>query len=308
MPNHQNILVLGAGELGTQVLTSLARHPQNQSASISVLLRPSSISSSDPARVQKIESFKSLNITPIPGDIVTDTPEKLSEIFTPFDTVVSCTGFIAGKGTQLKITRAVLAAGVKRYIPWQFGVDYDVIGWGSGHELFDEQLDVRDLLRRQNRTKWVIISTGMFTSFVFEPSFGVVDIPSSRVTALGSWENRVTLTTPEDIGVITAEVVLGCESVETFADKAIYIGGDTVSYAQLAGLVERATGREFERRCLTTEEVKGELVTDPGNALRKYQLVFGMGRGVAWDLGETWNSKRGIRLITTEEWARKNLV
>ncbi|RJE17762.1 NmrA-like family [Aspergillus sclerotialis] len=282
MPNHQNILVLGAGELGTQVLTSLARHPQNQSTSISVLLRPSSISSSDPSRTQKMQTFKSLNITPIPGDIVTDTLEKLSEIFTPFDAVISCTGFIAGKGTQLKITQAVLAAGVKRYIPWQFGVDYDVIGRGSGHELFDEQLDVRHLLRQQNKTKWVIISTGMFTSFVFEPSFGVIDIPASKVTALGSWENRVTLTTPEDIGVITAEVVSGSESEKTFGDKATYIGGDTVSYAQLAGLVEKVTGREFERRCLTVDEVKGELVRDPENALRKYQLVFGMGRGVAW--------------------------
>jgi hypothetical protein len=48
-----------------------------------------------------------------------------------------------------------LDAGVKRYFPWQFGVDYDVIGGGSAQDLFDEQLDVRDLLRSQDRTEWL---------------------------------------------------------------------------------------------------------------------------------------------------------
>jgi hypothetical protein len=43
----------------------------------------------------------------------------------------------------------MLSAGVKRYLPWQFGVDYDVIGRGSAQTLFDEQFDVRDLLRGQ---------------------------------------------------------------------------------------------------------------------------------------------------------------
>jgi hypothetical protein len=41
----------------------------------------------------------------------------------------------------------VLQAGVERYVPWQFGVDYDVVGRGSGQEVFDEQSDVRDMLR-----------------------------------------------------------------------------------------------------------------------------------------------------------------
>jgi len=54
---------------------------------------------------------------------------------------------------------------VKRYFPWQFGVDYDVIGRGSAQDLFDKQLDVRHLLRGQSGTEWVVVSTGMFMSF-----------------------------------------------------------------------------------------------------------------------------------------------
>lgn len=303
-----SILVLGAGELGSQVLSSLARHNKRSPAKISVLLRPSSIASPDPQKAHQIRGLQNLNISLVPGDVVHDTLELLAALFTPFDTIISCTGFAAGKGTQLKITRAVLASGTKRYIPWQFGVDYDVIGRGSGYGLFDEQLDVRELLRSQMQTKWAIISTGMFTSFLFESSFGVVDLSRNSVCALGSWENRVTVTTAQDIGLATAEAVLGDDSDRVFSDRLVYIGGDTISYAQLAELVESVTGKTVGRRCLTVQGVEAELAKDPENALAKYQLVFGQGRGVAWDLAETWNSKMGMRFLTAEEWARRNLA
>ena len=90
------------------------------------------------------------------------------------------------------MVRATLQAGVKRYLPWQFGLDYDAIGRGSGQDLFDEQIDVRDLLRSQQgqegETEWVIVSTGLFLSFLFENGFFVDARDLERratVTALG---------------------------------------------------------------------------------------------------------------------------
>lgn len=99
-------------------------------------------------------------------------------------------GFVAGAGTQIKITRAVLEAGVSRYFPWQFGVNYDVVGKGSGQPVWDEQYDVRTLLREQNTTQWVIVSTGMFTSFLFEPAFDVVNLSENTINALGDGTRR----------------------------------------------------------------------------------------------------------------------
>ena len=107
-------------------------------------------------------------------DVAADTA-SLVTIMRRFDTVINCMGFVAGEGTQIRITRAVLDAKVRRYFPWQFGVNYDVVGKGSGQPVWDEQCDVRTLLREQNTTEWVIVSTGMFTSFLFEPAFDVVN-------------------------------------------------------------------------------------------------------------------------------------
>lgn len=81
----------------------------------------------------------------MPGDLAADSAEALASTFGSFHTVIGCTGFVGGAGTQRELASAVLDAGVRRYVPWKFGVDYDVIGRGSAQDLFDEQLDVRDL-------------------------------------------------------------------------------------------------------------------------------------------------------------------
>lgn len=62
---------------------------------------------------------------------------------------------------------------------------------------------------------WVVISTGMFTSYLFEPEFGVIDLPGRKVNALGTASNAVTLTTPEDIGAMTAQIVFHSPPFET---------------------------------------------------------------------------------------------
>jgi hypothetical protein len=49
---------------------------------------------------------------------------------------------------------------VPYYIPWQFGMDYKTIRRGFKRHMFDEQLDLRDLLRSQNTTRWLALPNG----------------------------------------------------------------------------------------------------------------------------------------------------
>jgi len=193
---------------------------------------------------------------------------------------------------------------VKRYFPWQFGVDYDAIGRGSAQDLFDEQLDVRDLLRSQDRMEWVIVSTGMFTSFLFEPSFGVVDLAQNTVHALGSWGNSVTVTTPKDIGALTAEIVFAEPRI---VNSVVFTAGDTVTYERLADIVESVLGRKTRRVEWSVPVLKDELVKDPNNPIKKYRVVFAEGRGVSWAVGKAFNAQRGIEVFDVERWARENL-
>jgi hypothetical protein len=292
--DRQNILVIGAGELGGSVVDALLKRDDG---AVSVLLRPSNTSQ----RSQLRREMASRGVAIVEADVSTASVTDLSAILGRYETVVSCVGFAAGPGTQRKLAAAALGGRVSRFFPWQFGVDYDAIGRNSPQDLFDEQLDVRDLLRGQTDTEWVIVSTGMFTSFLFDPDFGVVDLDSRTVNALGSWDTEVTVTTAEDIGVLTAEII---HTRPRIANQVVYVAGDTISYRELADIVERVSGATVTRNEWTVSRLLDDLKRHPDDGLRKYRAVFAQGKGVAWPKEQTFNAIRGIRTSTAEEWAR----
>ena len=302
---NRNILVIGAGELGIYVLRKLAKVASHKGgANITTLLRPSQLSNS-PAKKNTIDELHRLGIDVLEADIINDSLRTLTGYFSRFDIVISCVGFSAGPGIQLKLTHAALeAGGVKRYMPWQFGVDYDVIGKGSPQDLFDEQCDVRQLLRAQEQTDWIILSTGMFTSFLFEPSFGVVDLDNNIIHALGSWDTEVTVTTPEDIGRITAELMFADPPL---VNQVVFVAGDTLSYAQLADTVDKTLNCSLDRIEWSVAKLKEDLDANPDDPIKKYRAVFSEGKGVAWPKQHTFNAKQGFHLTTVAEWIEQNI-
>ncbi|SDA24570.1 aromatic alcohol reductase [Sphingomonas sp. NFR15] len=292
-------LVIGAGELGLAVIAGLLERNPESARSTSVLLRP-------PAAEGKVgRQLRDKGLQIVHGDLATETVDGLAAIFAGFDTVICCTGFVGGPGTQRKITTAVLQAGVERYVPWQFGVDYDVVGRGSGQDVFDEQSDVRDMLRGQSATQWVVVSTGMFTSFLFEPAFGLVDLERAQVHALGSWDNRLTVTTAEDIGRLTAIILAHQPRIR---NEVVYVAGDTFSYARLADMVADHLGRDVERVLRDMDRLRSEAAAHPDDGMRKYRLAFARGTGVAWDKAGTFNAARGIDVTDVPTWLRRNHV
>lgn len=297
------ILILGAGELGMPVLRAMSDkahgHPQ---VKISVLLRSEAAHAvSGPLRVRLDELIK-LGIDVVEGDLQENSINELSEICGSFDAVINCSGFVGGPGTQIKITQAVLKAGVARYFPWQFGVDYDVVGKGSGQQVWDEQLEVRHLLRAQSATGWVIVSTGIFTSYLFEAGFGVVDAQSKTVCALGSWEYAVTLTTPEDIGQLTADIFF---HQPAFRNEVVYIAGDTLTYRELADLMQAHWGTEVNRTLLDRKKLQDDVEHNPDDVGAKYRLAFARPDGVAWDKEITFNYRQGTETLTARQWLAK---
>ncbi|KAF3763257.1 hypothetical protein M406DRAFT_94269 [Cryphonectria parasitica EP155] len=302
MSTPLSILIVGAGELGEAILTALAQHPARPSETpLHMLLRSESINAPSPAKQASNTRLQSLGAHLVPGNFVEDDVSVLAATFGRYDVVIQAGGYGLPKGTQLKSAAAALQAGVKRYFPWQFGVDYEAIGHGSAHELFDEMLQVRHLLRSQHSTHWTIISTGLFMSYLFLPDFGVVDLEASSPTvrALGSWENKVTVTTPVDIGRMTAEMVWHPEST---LDRVVYIAGETVSYGQLADILEETLELGLAREEWRMDFLRARLRENPDTLWYKYQCIFGDGKGVSWDLHETLNGQRGIKMMTVKEY------
>ncbi len=99
----------------------------------------------------------------------------------------------------------------------------------------------------------------MFTSFVFLPAFGLVDLEKNKVHALGSWDNRLTVTTPEDIGRLTA-LALASRPVD---NQVLFVASDTFTYHELADTVDQVLGRTVERILWTVPALKADVAAHP---------------------------------------------
>ena len=306
IPASRDTLIIGAGELGMPVIRNVVRRAKDvEGSSVSVLLRAGAIASAAPDKQRDVAEIKNLGVKIVEGDLVKNTVDELASLFADYDTVIGCTGITAGLETPMKVAEAALQARVPRYFPWQFGVDFDVIGRGSPQDIFDSQLDVRDLLRSQDQTEWVIISTGMFMNYLFEPGSGMVDLPNDTVNALGSLETAVTVTTPEDIGVLTADILFAEPRIR---DEIVYLAGDTITYGELAETLETVLERPFRRVVWTVPSLLDELAADPDNMTRKYRAVFAQGRGVAWAKDDTYNARHAIPVTDLRQWVKENLA
>jgi hypothetical protein len=198
---------------------------------------------------------------------------------------------------------------VKRFSHGNLGLIMILLDEGSAQDLWDEQLDVRDLLRAQSATEWVIVSTGLFMSFLFEPSFGVIEFVEGEwvVRALGGWENKVTVTTPEDIGRLTAGIVFEEPGAK---NEVLFTAGETVSYGDLAGIVEGVVGKKVKRELWTVKRLERELEEQrgkEGETMAKYRVAFAVGKGVSWEKERSWNWKRGVDVTGVKEYAMKTL-
>jgi hypothetical protein len=363
-PRAKSILIIGAGELGLAIIHAIVSHRLYSPATttLSLMLRPRSLSHPSAEKAEQTAHLRGLGVGLVPGDIEALALADLTALFRRgmYTAVVHAGGMTLAPGTMVKLTRAVLDAHVPWYMPWQHGVDYDVIGPEAGGGLFREQVAVRELLRGQkstttttesnntemtvhrhhhHTTDWVILSCGIFMSFLFEPFWGVVEVervshqtetqtqtqtepdtqtetytetqpqtqpPAQvqvRITALNSWDDLITATTAEDIGTCTAEVFFNADAP---VNQAVYIAGETLTYGDFAATLARVLEPRGVAVSRTNvwglDYLERESQLDPTDKLKRYRVVFASGKGLSWRKEDTWSARRGIRMMGVEEW------
>jgi hypothetical protein len=124
------------------------------------------------------------------------------------------------------------------------------------------------------------------------------------VNALGSLDTKVTLTTADDIGALTTEVVFAQPMIR---NEIVYLAGDTVTYGEVADKLQSVLGRPFTKAEWTVSQLKSELAQDPDNHIKKYRAVFAEGKGVAWPKRDSFNERNGLNVTNAEEWIRESL-
>lgn len=307
-PNQTQLLLIGLGELGNAIYSQISTLPNTH---ITLGVRSP----------EKYAHLASPTTSLLELD-VTSPSSTLIPIFSTFDIIISATGY--GKSTDRlpKISQEVLAAGRLRkqdgksklwWFPWQFGCDFDVTGDVGGlMPLFGVQKEIRGLLRKEAEdagVQWTVVSTGLFMSFLFEPFWGIVDRSKEAETGeitvrcLRSWDHSVSVTDVSDTGRVIVRILKG--DVEA-ANAVLHIAGSTVTYGELADIMERVSGRKVQRESWSVEDLQAELQKDPEDLVKKYRVAFA-GYGVQWPKETTVNGRLGMEMTEVEPYARKFL-
>lgn len=82
------------------------------------------------------------------------------------------------------------------------------------------------------------------------------------------------------------------------------MAGDTITYGELAEVVERVTGHEFEKTLWSLDKLRADLMQTPDDVMTRYRAAFALGDGMWWDKANTFNTKHGIETVDIEHYLR----
>lgn len=76
----------------------------------------------------------------------------------------------------------------------------------------------------------------------------------------------------------------------------------------MAEIVEAVVGRKVRREVWSVKQLEEDLKEDPENNVLRYRVVFGVGKGVSWDVGKTFNVRHGIEVQGVKSYAQESLL
>ncbi|KAF2839975.1 isoflavone reductase family protein [Patellaria atrata CBS 101060] len=292
MAEIKNVLLIGAsGNIGSHILTGLLSSP----FTVTVLTRPDS-TSDFPEAVKVVRSDYTL--------------EALTPLFKGQDAVVSAVGHV-GFESQFTFIDAAVAAGVKRFIPSEFGSDttnkglQQLLAPANGATA---KLEAVEYLKSKEKDglSWTSVISGPFLDLCL--NFGFFEIfPSTRKATLwNGGRQRFIVTSRPTIGIAVARIL---QQPELTKNIYVFIKSFTTSQQELISVAEKVSGEKY-----VIEEVNGEAKIKEAEA----SLTEGAGFAAAYPLikagflvksygdyeaegRELWNEKLGLPNEDLEE-------
>ncbi|KPM45835.1 hypothetical protein AK830_g683 [Neonectria ditissima] len=242
----KNVMIIGAGGLfGSHVFAALQAEP---SFNVSVLSRKCSKSTfSSGIKVYKVDDEYPI--------------DQLAEAFTGQDALVST---IPGRPytAHLRMIEAAVQAGVKRFIPTEYG-NNTCVAAGELVPLYADKAKVVANLKSQESTglTWTAIHTGQFFDWGLESGWLDYDIKKQSAVIYDSGDKRWSTT---NIGTASAAIVKVLLTPGETQNRPVHVASFTLSQNQLLKALEKATAATWEVRKMTSEEALKK-ASDLGN-------------------------------------------
>jgi nucleoside-diphosphate-sugar epimerase len=301
----KSVLIAGAtGSVGTPILNALLAEP---TFTITILSRASSKATFPPG---------------IPVIKVSDafTVSELTSAFQNQDAViVALTTSSVTKdgrdGLAFRLIDAAVAAGVKRFIPSEFGANnldprarslvpvYDIKGAMLEHLIAQSKAS-------NGRLTWTSICCGSWLDWALDPAksgnFLGIDVKARTATIYDSGNARFAITTSGNTGLAVARAL---KNADATANKQVFLADFITTTRQIIASLEKQTGAKFkvEQKESGPEMKALRAKYDAGDFNATFPILamtFGADVDVGYDFEneqEVWNSRLGLPKVKLDE-------
>ncbi|KAJ9131632.1 isoflavone reductase like protein irl [Pleurostoma richardsiae] len=291
MSPFNKILVVGAGgSIGSVMLEALLKEP---AFTVTVLQRASSHAVISP----------SVRTITVPDSY---PAEALVDAFRGQDAVVNCITSLNVR-EQFRFVDAAVAAGVRRYVPSEYGLDNLKPKARALNAVFDGKGAVQAYLRsREGEIEWTSFSCGMWLRWSAAHDFLGMRLREKKFVLWDEGNGYFSCTTEENTALALVSALT--RSPEETRNKNIFLSDFAVTQRQLLAEIERQLGEK-----MVVEKVDSyKLVKEKQAAVRAgdrnatYALIetgFVTGRygGHLEKEGEIWNERLGLPRRSVEE-------
>jgi hypothetical protein len=226
-----------------------------------------------------------------------DSSNALKDAFTGQDVVVSLVGGSV-LGDQDKYIDAAITAGVKRFVPSEFGSDTTDERNRKLVPISDAKFGtVKYLKTKESEISWTGMITGPFFDWCMKVGFNGFNLAVKTVTIFDGGNIKFSTTNLHTIGVA---LIKALENPEESKNQYVYLSGFDTTQNEILGLAEKITGTKWTVKHVKSKEhlANGRAKVEKGDYMGILDLLqvatFGEEQIGLFDSAKLWNEKLGL--------------
>ncbi|KAF2829975.1 isoflavone reductase family protein [Ophiobolus disseminans] len=282
MSGFKNVIIIGAsGNIGVPVLDTFLKE---SSFKTTVLSREGS-SSTFPSTVKVIHANY-------------DSPDSLKKALEGQDVVISLVAGVA-LGDQNKFIDAAIAAGVKRYVPSEFGSNTTDARTRAIVPVFEAKYGTVNYLKSKEKDiSWTSFVTGPFFDWGLKVGFLGLNLASKSANI---YDNGTATFSSTNLHTIALSIIKALEKADVSKNQYVFVSGFQTSQKEILEVAEKVTGEKWN-----VTHGSGKALIEEGQAkLQKgdFSGILNLIQGATFEAGEQlgdlspeglWNEKLGL--------------
>lgn len=240
----KNVLLIGTGNAGGPILRELVNNKSK--LNIHVFTRKEN----DPS----LEEYKAQGVTIVKGDPKDKT--SLVNALKGIDVIISTVGS-RGFDDQFTFIDAAIEAGVKRFIPSEFGVNHNhpALG-GENHPVFSKLCKTAKLLEekaKEGKITYTLFHSGSWPEWGLKNGFLGFNLAEKKATIFGDGNKKTPFSTLESVSKYVVAAILNPAASE---NKDLKLADFQITQNELLEALEKATGTKWTTTTVSSDELK----------------------------------------------------